>query len=89
MDIGNPIGYRRVFNAKHAHPIGQVDVTDREAMKKAVSEAEAKFGPADLIVNNAGVMLLGELYKQDPSEWDLMFDVNIKGKSLSMYTRLE
>jgi len=56
-----------------------VDVTDRQALAAAVQEAEARFGPADAIVNNAGVMLLGDITRQDPEEWSRMLDVNIKG----------
>ncbi|KAG1451266.1 hypothetical protein G6F57_016211 [Rhizopus arrhizus] len=56
-----------------------VDVTDRQALAAAVQEAEARFGPADAIVNNAGVMLLGALTRQDPEEWSRMLEVNIKG----------
>ncbi|VVE37327.1 oxidoreductase [Pandoraea aquatica] len=56
-----------------------VDVTDRDALDAAVREAEDRFGPADAIVNNAGVMLLGDVTRQDPKEWDGMIDVNIKG----------
>lgn len=56
-----------------------VDVTDRAALVAAVEEAEAQFGPADALVNNAGVMLLGSIEKQDPQEWDQMLDVNVKG----------
>lgn len=57
----------------------QVDVTDRAALVAAVSEAEAKFGPADAIINNAGVMLLGDMTQQPPEEWERMLDVNVKG----------
>lgn len=57
----------------------QVDVCDRAAVQAAVAEAEAQFDPADLLVNNAGVMLLGEVSQQDPAEWQRMFDVNVHG----------
>lgn len=56
-----------------------VDVTDLEAMKAAIIEAEEKFGKVDLLVNCAGIMLLGYPESQDFSEWDRMIDVNIKG----------
>lgn len=56
-----------------------VDVTDRVALLAAVHEAEAQYGPVDAIINNAGVMLLGNMSDQDPEEWDRMFDVNVKG----------
>jgi len=57
----------------------KVDVTDRVAFESAVREAEEKFGKADLIVNNAGMMLLGDLGSQDPMEWQKMMDVNLTG----------
>ncbi|WP_370679643.1 SDR family oxidoreductase [Comamonas sp. GB3 AK4-5] len=56
-----------------------VDVTDRAALAAAVQQGEARFGPADAIINNAGVMLLGEITRQDPEQWDRMLDVNVKG----------
>jgi NADP-dependent 3-hydroxy acid dehydrogenase YdfG len=56
-----------------------VDVSDREAFVAAVKEAEALYGPADALVNNAGVMLLGQMHEQDPGQWEQMFDVNVKG----------
>lgn len=56
-----------------------VDVTNREALLAAVREAEAQYGPADAIINNAGVMLLGDTASQAPEEWERMLDVNVKG----------
>ena len=56
-----------------------VDVTDRHAFSAAVQDAEQQFGPADALINNAGVMLLGAIEQQDAGEWDKMFDVNVKG----------
>lgn len=56
-----------------------VDVTNREQVAEAISRAEAKFGPVDGIVNNAGIMLLGEFASQDPAEWESMFNVNVRG----------
>ena len=55
------------------------DVTDLEAMRKAITQAEEKYGKTDLLVNCAGVMLLGNPYEQDYEEWNTMIDVNIKG----------
>lgn len=57
----------------------KVDITDRIALLAAVAEGEAKYGPADAIVNNAGLMLLGDMTEQSPDEWDRMLDVNVKG----------
>lgn len=57
----------------------QVDVTDKATFEAAIVKAEAKFGPVDGLVNNAGVMLLGQIDTQDASEWKRMFDVNVIG----------
>ncbi len=56
-----------------------VDVTDRAALIEAISRAQSQFGPVDCLINNAGVMLLGEIDNQDPQEWQKMFDVNVMG----------
>ncbi|BDU38951.1 putative Short-chain dehydrogenase/reductase SDR [Vibrio nigripulchritudo MADA3029] len=57
----------------------KVDVTDVESFKSAIEEAEAQFGPVDGLINNAGVMLLGNAHEQNPQEWKTMFDVNVMG----------
>lgn len=57
----------------------KVDVTEQATFEAAIKTAEDKFGPADLLINNAGVMLLSELDVQDSSEWKAMFDVNVIG----------
>ena len=57
----------------------KVDVTDLAAFQAAVDEAETKFDPADLIVNNAGVMLLGNAITQNPVEWQQMLNINVMG----------
>lgn len=56
-----------------------IDVTDAASLREAIREAEAIYGPADLLVNNAGVMLLGQLASQDTAEWRRMLDVNVLG----------
>lgn len=56
-----------------------VDVTDIKAMEMAIKEAEDKYGKTDLLINCAGLMLLGYPDKQDFDEWEKMIDVNIKG----------
>jgi len=55
----------------------KVDITDFQALRDAISEAEEKYGKTDLLVNNAGVMLLGSIDTQDISEWQRMYDLNV------------
>lgn len=57
----------------------EVDVRDRAAIAAAVEEAEARFGPADMMFANAGLARLADIGRQDPAEWDEMIDINAKG----------
>lgn len=56
-----------------------VDVTDLQGIEKAIREAEKKYGKTDLLINCAGLMLLGYPNSQDYEEWEKMIDVNVKG----------
>ena len=57
----------------------KVDVTDYESFERAINKAEAKYGDVDCIINNAGVMLLGNMATQDYKEFKQMLDVNVQG----------
>ncbi|EKO3373321.1 SDR family oxidoreductase [Vibrio fluvialis] len=57
----------------------RVDVSEQASFEAAIASAEAEFGPADALINNAGVMLLGQIDTQEASEWKRMFDVNVLG----------
>ncbi len=56
-----------------------VDVRDRAATAGAIGEAQARFGPVDCVINNAGVAHLANVLEQDPLEWDDMIAVNATG----------
>jgi len=56
-----------------------VDVTNLDSLKQAIFESEEKFGKVDCLINNAGIMLLGEGHLQAPAEWKKMLDVNVMG----------
>ena len=57
----------------------QVDVRDRAQIAAAVSDAEAEYGPVDLMFANAGIARLADIGRQPPEEWDEMIDINTKG----------
>lgn len=67
----------------------QVDVTDKASFESAIREAESTYGKTDLLVNNAGVMLLGDIATQDPREWKTMLDVNVMGVMNGMQIVME
>ncbi|MDO1605405.1 SDR family oxidoreductase [Lactobacillus sp. YT155] len=59
--------------------VEKVDVTDFNSFESAIRKAEDKFGKTDLLVNNAGLMLLGNVITQDPNEWQTMLNTNVMG----------
>lgn len=56
-----------------------LDVTDRDAFARAVSGVVDAHGAIDLLVNNAGVGIGGELCDMRPDDWKRVFDVNVFG----------
>ena len=57
----------------------EVDVRDRAAIAAAVKDAEAEYGPTDMMFANAGIARLADIGRQPPEEWDEMIDINTKG----------
>ena len=55
------------------------DVTDRSALVAAADRVHQEFGGADLLVNNAGVMLLGPFSSAQRDEARRMVEVNLLG----------
>lgn len=56
------------------------DVTNKADIARAVEMTEKKFGVSDILVNNAGVAHVNKpLMEIDESEYDRVFDVNVKG----------
>ena len=56
-----------------------LDVTDEAACRDAVARTRAELGGLDVLVNNAGVMLLGTIVGADPEDWRRMLDTNVLG----------
>ncbi len=57
----------------------QVDVSSRDAMAAAADAVEAKFGPASLLFNNAGVNLFQPIEESSYTDWDWLMGVNLQG----------
>jgi len=57
----------------------EADVTDREQATGAVERTTGELGRLDIVVNNAGVMLLGDIVDAPVEEWDRMIALNLQG----------
>jgi 3-oxoacyl-[acyl-carrier protein] reductase len=60
------------------HPIA-VDVRDAASAAQMVAETRATFGRIDVLVNNAAIYPNTPVLEMDESEWDAVFDTNVKG----------
>ena len=56
-----------------------VDVGDEASARGFVERASSELGRLDVLVNNAGVMLLGPIEGADTEQWRRMVDVNLLG----------
>ena len=57
----------------------EADITDRTQAEAAIQQAAGQFGRLDILINNAGLMLLGPIAGADPQEWDRMIAINVQG----------
>jgi rhamnulose-1-phosphate aldolase/alcohol dehydrogenase len=60
----------------------EADVTDEEAVRRAVDDAVRVYGGIDIVVNNAGLSLSKSLLETTEADWDLQHDVMAKGSFL-------
>jgi NAD(P)-dependent dehydrogenase (short-subunit alcohol dehydrogenase family) len=56
-----------------------MDVTVGASIATALDTAEARFGPIQIVINNAGVTATRPALQQEESDWDKVIDTNLKG----------
>jgi D-sorbitol dehydrogenase (acceptor) len=64
------------------------DITRTAALSAVVQQAEAHFGPIDVLFNNAAVFDMAPLLESDEAMYDKIFAVNVKGMFFVMQTVL-
>lgn len=58
------------------------DVADAQDVARAVADAQARFGPVQVLVNNAGQAESAPFLKMELALWQRMLDVNLTGTML-------
>jgi NADP-dependent 3-hydroxy acid dehydrogenase YdfG len=67
----------------------EADVSDCEQARSLVSETVERLGRLDIVINNAGVMLLGPIVDAPVEEWDRMIALNLQGLLYVAHAALE
>jgi 2-hydroxycyclohexanecarboxyl-CoA dehydrogenase len=58
----------------------EADVASVKAVREMVDEAEARVGPLDLLVNNAGWDKISRFVESAEADWDRIIAINLKGQ---------
>lgn len=59
------------------------DVTNEEEIKAAVNEVLDKFGKIDILLNNAGTNILGDVVNLKREDWDTVLNTNLRSDFLT------
>jgi rhamnulose-1-phosphate aldolase/alcohol dehydrogenase len=65
---------------KDTYATAILDVTNTDQINNAVAEAILAFGGLDLVVNNAGLSISKTIGDHSEKDWDLLYDVLVKGQ---------
>lgn len=66
----------------------ETDITDEAAARAMVAATVREFGRLDILLNNAGVMLLGPIVDAPVEEWNRMVHINLLGLLYSTHAAL-
>ena len=55
----------------------QLDVTRRDELRPAMEEVERKLGPVSILVNNAGIVIIGSALNFRGEDWDRVIETNL------------
>lgn len=65
---------------KDAFVVDILDVTDIKTIEKALLTSVLAFGGVDIVVNNAGLSISKPMEDHTEDDWDLLYDVLVKGQ---------
>lgn len=56
-----------------------MDATDERQIRELIDKTQSTWGQIDILINNAGLMLLGNVDGANTEDWRRMFDLNVLG----------
>jgi NADP-dependent 3-hydroxy acid dehydrogenase YdfG len=71
--------HRRIIDAGGEAEYVAIDIARREGAAILIARSLERFGRLDVLINNAGVMPIGNLDDLAVDDWERMVDVNVKG----------
>jgi rhamnulose-1-phosphate aldolase/alcohol dehydrogenase len=84
-DVGRLDLAREEFNSKYGKDVfttAVLDVTDKQTIENAFKVAALYFGGVDVVINNAGLSISKKIEDHEEKDWDLLYDVLVKGQFL-------
>jgi 3alpha(or 20beta)-hydroxysteroid dehydrogenase len=76
-DEGRRDGSTRILDLRH-------DVADEASWKAVLAHAQREFGSVNVLVNNAGILELGQLFEFDVQRAERLYAVNVTGVALGI-----
>ena len=73
------------FDAKFGKDVfttAVLDVTSKRVIEDAFKVANVYFGGVDIVINNAGLSISKKIEDHQEKDWDLLYDVLVKGQFL-------
>jgi rhamnulose-1-phosphate aldolase/alcohol dehydrogenase len=74
---------------KDAYATAVLDVTRGDQIQEALEVAALDFGGVDIVVNNAGLSISKSIEDHTEKDWDLLYDVLVKGQFLITQTAVK
>jgi rhamnulose-1-phosphate aldolase/alcohol dehydrogenase len=67
---------------KDAFTTALLDVTNANQIEESMKTAALAFGGVDIVVNNAGISISKSIEDHSEKDWDLLYDILVKGQFL-------
>jgi NADP-dependent 3-hydroxy acid dehydrogenase YdfG len=83
-DLDLPTAQRTAAELGDAAVALPLDVTQRASVRAFLDAAEDRLGPLDVVVNNAGIMPLGDFAEEDDATAQRLVDINVNGVLFGM-----